>query len=285
MLFLGGVILGKKNENIKANEIKQHLKTNFDDFYQLFLQNMISSIPAPFGPFFSAIFSTVICPAPINEKISQLLIQFGNDIEVLQEKGLVDIEELMNDPIFTSELLYAIQIAMRNTQKEHHKALRYALLNSALSNPPEQDIRKMFFNYIDSFNSTHFKLLKFFHEQKKPPEWVEELAETFRHDDSFYNKTGAQCQPSDHGAMKTMKFAFWDVLKYEFLKPYNDDEIDLLFLLFNQSIKDMNSNYMISLSPEQPMHVLVGESGNIGPLLEKPGKLFMNFITSPLNFE
>lgn len=275
----------RSDKPISSNEIKDYFKPNFEDFYQIFLQNLISSLPTPIGPFLVATFSTVICPVPVMDKIIELLVQFGNDIEKLQDDGQLNIEELMKDPTFTSELLYAIQIAMRNTQKEHHKALRYALLNSALSNPPDQDIRKMFFNYIDSFNSTHFKLLKFFNEQNKPLEWVDELAETFRHNDSFYNKAGEQCQPSDHGAKKTMKFAFWDVLKYEFINPYNDDEIELLFLLFNQSIKDMNSNYMISLSPEQPMYVLVGESGNIGPRLEKPGKLFMNFITSPLNFE
>lgn len=279
MLFLGGVILGKKNEPIKANEIEQHIKTNFDDFYQVFLQNMISSIPAPFGPFFSAIFSTVICPAPITEKISQLLIQFGHDIEELQEKGLVDIEELMNDPIFTSELLYAIQIAMRNTQKEHLEAIRNAILNSALHNPPEEDTRKIFFNLIDSLTKRHFILLKYFTEIKKLDLVAKDLVANVKQI-SFGNEGPIEFKiPKDH--VKIFKFNLLEVVQYAFHDSCPN------IPLYEQILVDMDFKGLIKAHNFEPAFEtlrfdLLTDGSTHNPLIKPFGELLVEFVTSPL---
>jgi hypothetical protein len=53
--------------------------------------------------------------------------------------------------------MHASQAALRNSQKEKLTALRNAVLNAALPNPPEESIQQMFVNFIDSLTVWHRK--------------------------------------------------------------------------------------------------------------------------------
>ncbi len=72
------------------------------------------------------------------------------------------IERLGSDESFTTVLLSASQIAVRNHQREKLEALKNAVLNSALGVTPDETKRAIFLSLVDRLTPTHIVLLKFF---------------------------------------------------------------------------------------------------------------------------
>ena len=56
----------------------------------------------------------------------------------------------------------ASQAAIRNSQKEKREALKNAVLNSALPNPPDESRQQMFVGLIETLTVWHFRILRFF---------------------------------------------------------------------------------------------------------------------------
>lgn len=60
-----------------------------------------------------------------------------NKLRELEEKCNIKLEDLQKDEAFIDTVLYASQIAIRNSQKEKLTALHNAIANTALSQAPE----------------------------------------------------------------------------------------------------------------------------------------------------
>jgi len=95
--------------------------------------------------------------------------EIGQAVQDLQKDKGINIEQLQSNDEFIDTLLQATQIAFRNSREEKLKALRNAVINTALPQPLDQTLRQMFLSRIDIFTVWHLRLLKLFHD---PQEWA-----------------------------------------------------------------------------------------------------------------
>jgi hypothetical protein len=77
------------------------------------------------------------------------------------------IEDLVNNEAFTSILIQATQVAIKTHQQEKLDALRNLVVNVALDIDIDEDIRQWCVSQIDSFTTTHLRLLIFLDNPKE----------------------------------------------------------------------------------------------------------------------
>ena len=98
--------------------------------------------------------------SPLETKMREWVEDLAVRLRVLEERveGF-SFEQLAGNDDFQSTFLYASQLAVRTTQESKRDALRNIVLNTALNRTPDEDLRLMFMNYIDSFTSWHLRVL------------------------------------------------------------------------------------------------------------------------------
>ena len=74
----------------------------------------------------------------------------------------VNLDSLKENEEFVDTVLQATHIALRSHQEEKHKALRNAILNTAIDAAPTDMRRQMFLRYIDEFTPEHLGILTLF---------------------------------------------------------------------------------------------------------------------------
>lgn len=116
------------------------------------------------------IFNKVVTP-PIEKRRDEWRQSVGERLNQLDENGKIDLEQLTADDVFATTILQATQIAIRNHHKEKIEALRNAVINAALPNPPDESIQLMFLSLVDTFTVWHLRLLRLF---QNPKGWFEE---------------------------------------------------------------------------------------------------------------
>ncbi|HET7057475.1 MAG TPA: hypothetical protein VFI05_02010, partial [Nitrospiraceae bacterium] len=85
-------------------------------------------------------------------------------------------EKLAANETFVTVAMQASQMAIRNHQKEKLRALRNAVLNSALPNPPQEDEQMIFLRLVDQLTPWHLRVLRLFND---PVEWMKENGITY----------------------------------------------------------------------------------------------------------
>lgn len=113
------------------------------------------------------IFNSVI-DTPMNERKVQWMNQVGNALNDLIEKGVLTEQGLQHNQPFITTVAQASMLALRSHQQGKLEALRNAVLNVALGNDPEEDLRQLFLNFIDVCTVTHIRLLSL---MSGPEEW------------------------------------------------------------------------------------------------------------------
>ena len=108
---------------------------------------------------------------PFQKRTMSWLEDIGKRLQKLECEAKINIEELKENENFIDTVLYASQIALRSSHEEKRKALRNAVLNAALPNPPEQALQQMFLNFIDEFTEWHLRILKL---MDSPGKWNDE---------------------------------------------------------------------------------------------------------------
>ncbi len=208
----------------------------------------ISAIPIAGAPA-AEIFALIVTP-PYERRRDEWIQSVGNGLKELAEKveGF-KIEELSQNETFITTVTHASQAAIRNHQKEKLDALRNAVLNAALPNPPQEDLQLMFLNFIDSFMPWHLAILKFF---DNPKEWGQ------RH--------GITYQSYGMGSPST-------ILEKSFTELNGKRDLYDLF------VKDLFSRGLMSTDS---LHTSMSESGMFASRTTDMGKQFLKFITSPL---
>jgi hypothetical protein len=116
------------------------------------------------------IFNKVVTP-PIEKRRDEWRQLVGERLQQLEEDGEIDLAELVANEIFATTILQATQVAIRNHHEEKIEALRNAVINAALPNPPDESIQLMFLNLVDTFTVWHLRLLRLF---QNPKGWFEE---------------------------------------------------------------------------------------------------------------
>jgi len=157
--------------------MKEKPKKSKGDVVHKAAKIVLSGIPWVGGPV-AELFNTVIAP-PIAKRLDKWLESIYEELKMLEEKVKgFSIESLAENEMFITTVMHATQVAIRNHQKEKLEALRNAILNSALPNPPEEDLQLMFLNFVDLFTTWHFRILMFLN---KPIAWAEKQGVRFPH--------------------------------------------------------------------------------------------------------
>jgi hypothetical protein len=175
--------------------------------------------------------------------------EIGEALRVLEEKMGIVLESLQKNEEFIDAALEATQIAIRTSSQEKREALKNAILNSALPNPPEQSLQKMFLSFIDTLTVWHLKLLELFND---PAAYLE------IHKINF---TGYSIGALSH----LVENAF----------PELKGRRDLYDLIW----KDLYSRALVTT---EGLHTMMTGSGIIARRTTEIGKLFLGYIKSPI---
>jgi hypothetical protein len=119
---------------------------------------IVSAIPAAGGPLqvaFENIFTS-----PIEKRKEAWLNQLVDVINEVQERvSEITPESLAENDAFVTIVMQASQVAIRNHQQAKLEALRNAVLNAALPNPPHEDEQMIFLRLIDQLTPWHLRVL------------------------------------------------------------------------------------------------------------------------------
>lgn len=130
---------------------------------------IISAIPAAGGPLqvaFENIFTS-----SIEKRKEAWLNQLADVInEVQQRVSEITPERLAENDAFVTVVMQASQVAIRNHQQAKLEALRNAVLNAALPNPPHEDEQMIFLRLIDQLTPWHLRVLSVLND---PIRWME----------------------------------------------------------------------------------------------------------------
>jgi len=130
---------------------------------------VISAIPTIGGPAVE-IFAALVTP-PLEGRRQEWMSEIGEALSKLEEDNEINFELLQKNEVFIDTLLQSSQIALRNSQTEKLEALKNAIINSALPEPPDQATQFIFLRNIDEITEWHIRILKLF---QSPEEWFNE---------------------------------------------------------------------------------------------------------------
>ncbi|MEM9538751.1 MAG: hypothetical protein AAGA60_04480 [Cyanobacteria bacterium P01_E01_bin.42] len=116
------------------------------------LTSFIPGVGGAVGEFYSSYVT-----APATKRLYEFLESLVIAIQELEEKVVDELN--LEKESFQTNLMYALQIASRNHQKEKLEALRNTVLNSALSISIEEDRQILFLSWLDELTITHLTLL------------------------------------------------------------------------------------------------------------------------------
>jgi len=135
-------------------------KSTTGDTAHLVSTAILSTIPAA-----SELFEHFVTP-PLQKRLDAWREDVAEALRQLESGKGIDLTELQSDEHFISILMQATTIAMRNHQAEKLKALKNAIINSAISSRPKEDLHLIFVRFIDELTPTHIKLLSFLAQEK-----------------------------------------------------------------------------------------------------------------------
>jgi len=194
---------------------------------------------------------------PVDQRIDEWRSSIVEKLIELQQKvESFSLQSLVENERFTSALLRAAQIAIRNHQQEKLDALRNAVLNAALDGAPGDDQQQWFLGLVDDLSAMHLGVLQLFGDPSAQ-------VPSFHLDDLLQDKN----RPT------IGKFV---ALKYP--KPETQGEQDY----YVQIVRDLWQYGLISntsWSAGDPFKV--GGQATSRPVLTELGKALLAFIAEP----
>jgi hypothetical protein len=230
-------------------EVTEKPKAGVADAGHLAVRMALSAIPVVGGAA-KELFNSIIAP-PLAKRQAEWMESIAERLEMLEKQVAgFKIESLSSNENFISTVFYATTLNIRNHQEEKIEALQNAVLNTALNIAIEEDLEHIFLNFIDELTPSHLKVLKYF---ESPEEWF--------------------------------KLKDKDISGY-----YMGAAIDVFFDAFPELAKntDFARQIINDLSARglsnnlESMQVMTSLGSMIGPKITPLGKLFLNFITSPI---
>jgi len=195
--------------------------------------------------------AAIVTPS-LEKRRTEWMEEVGTALRKLEsEMGLI-LENLQKNEAFIDAALEASQIAAKTSSSEKRQALRNAILHSALPDPPEESMQKMFLSFIDTLTTWHIKLLYLFND---PP--------------GFFQKNQINSPNVSMGAPAHMVEAAYPELRGR------REIYDLVW-------KDLYSRALVS---SDSLHVMMTGSGVIAKRTTVIGEQFIGFIQSPFRDE
>lgn len=229
-------------------DIKKRPKSKLTNRAYKVAKIIISGVPFLGGPT-AELFSAIIVD-PLSKRREEWIESIVKRILELEDKVKgFKIEELSKNNMFLTTIMHASQAAIRNHQEEKLEALRNAVLNASLPNPPDEDMQLMFLNFIDTFTPWHIRILMFLND---PNEWAEKRE--IRYPDQLKN-----------GLAEALELAFPELKnRWDFISIIRED----LFIRRLIGLKLFH----------QPM-----SKKDLPGYVTDIGKKFIKFITSPID--
>lgn len=156
----------KKPANNNKKDITEIPASSPGDTAHALIKAVLSVVPSIGGP--AVEFFNAIVASPLSQRRDEWIQSIAKGLRNLEGKVEgYSIENLSKNDSFITTVLHATSVAIRNHQKEKLEALRNAVINSALPNPPEEDLQLMFINFIDFLTPWHLRILSFLHHPSK----------------------------------------------------------------------------------------------------------------------
>ncbi len=121
---------------------------------------ILSAIPAA-----SELFEYFVTP-PLQKRLDAWREDVAEALRQLESGKGINLTKLQSDEHFISILMQTTTIAMRNHQAEKLRALKNAIINSAIPSRPKEDLHLVFVRFIDELTPIHIKLLSFLAQEK-----------------------------------------------------------------------------------------------------------------------
>lgn len=161
-----GVFRTEVVEKVDLEGLDPALEPDGEKFHRV-ARIVLGAIPVAGNPLLE-VFNSVV-ESPLNRRKTDTIIQIGELLNDLIEKGVVTEEGLKNNEAFISTVADVCNISIRNHQAEKLEALKNAIKNSALPMCPADDYRQLFLNFVDICTVTHIRLLRLF---SAPLDWI-----------------------------------------------------------------------------------------------------------------
>lgn len=209
---------------------------------------IVSAVPTVGGPLqvaFENIFAS-----PLEKRKEAWLQQLAEVVTEVQErvKNLTP-EKLAANEAFVTVAMQASQIAIRNHQQAKLEALRNAVLNSALPDPPHEDEQMIFLRLIDQLTPWHLRVLSLL---DNPIEWMERNAVVYPGWGMGGVSTVVEyCLPDLHGQRDT----------------------------YDQIVRDLQVEGLLGQS--QFLHLTMTGGGMVESRTTDRGKRFIKYISAP----
>lgn len=207
----------------------------------------LGAIPVA-GAAATELLNAIVAPS-LEIRRNKWMEEIGQALRVLEEKMGIVLESLQQNEEFIDVVLEATRIAIKTSNQEKREALKNAILNSALPNPPEESLQKMFLSFIDTLTIWQLKLLELFND---PPAYIE------KHKVNF---SGYDMEAISH----LVENAF----------PELRGRRDLYELIW----KDLYSRALVTT---EGLHTMITDSGIIAKRTTEIGKLFLEYIKNPI---
>lgn len=117
----------------------------------------LSAIPIVGGAA-SELFTAIVNP-PLQMRRQSWMEEVGNALRRLEQKRGIRLEDLRQNETFIDTVMQASQAALSNSHEEKRRALRNAVINAALPNPPEASLQHWFLSLTDAFTEWHLRVL------------------------------------------------------------------------------------------------------------------------------
>jgi hypothetical protein len=124
---------------------------------------LLSLVPGLGGPLVEL--AALLTP-PLERRKETILLQLVEDIDAVKAHG-VDVQRLFEDEAFLSTLLQVLDASVKTHHEGKRRALRNAMLNTALGKAPDEDLRHMFVNYVVELTESHLLILMRFKDSVK----------------------------------------------------------------------------------------------------------------------
>ncbi len=190
-----------------------------------------------------------IVASPLEKRRDKWMQEVGEALRKLENQKDIVPESLQENEEFIDVALDATQIAIKTSNQEKREALKNAILNSALPNPPEESLQKMFLSFIDTLTVWHLKLLELFND---PPSYLE--------------KHNIQFSGYPFGSMSNLIENVFSELRGR------RDLYDLIW-------KDLYSRALVGM---ENLHVTMTGSSIVAKRTTEIAMLFLDYIRSPI---
>lgn len=208
----------------------------------------MSVVPGAGGPL-QVVFENIFT-SPIDKRKQAWLEQLAEVLAAVKDRVKeLTPEKLAANEAFVTVAMQASQVAIRNHQQAKLEALRNAVLNSALPNPPQEDEQMIFLRPIDQLTPWHLRVLSVLN---NPVEWME------------------------HNKVKNPGWGMGGVATViEHCLPDLQGQRDT----YEQVVRDLQAEGLMSQG--QFLHITMTGNGMIQSRTTDRGKRFIKFITAP----